>query len=901
MSNLSDFIIENGVLKKYVGSGGNVTIPNGVKSIGRMAFGNCENVINIVIPVGVECIEEEAFFCCKKLTTVKIPNTILSIGDHAFYQCKSLEQVWIPNSVAKIGGYVFCGCSCFVHFRHWTEDFAQAVQECDSIRIHTEDSLKEIPVKYRKQALLGFAAAKEDDYESERAKTYLDYAKKNVIKLCTIALNCPELLQLLCEQKLIKAKDLEYFIAEAEKDNNPDNKAILLNYQNQIGEATVSKARKKKESTEEKNIAAVAKRMESRSAKEGIDGLVFAITGKLSSLWESRKATQKYLENYGAKLASGVTKNVDYLVTDDTESGSEKNKKAKELGIEILSETDFNNLVGRQYKDAEVIQIPTWVKSIPAYAFKNCKRLKELVIPEYIATIGEGAFFGCESLTKIDIPKGISSIEPSTFCGCRSLQNFVIPCSVTSIGEDAFRSCTSLTSFTVPETITRINARTFSDCDNLIEVKLPNILTHIGVGAFRGCSNLGKIVIPESVKKIEWDAFAKCKKLKDVKLLGNESKISSSAFSGCPELSTPEGLIILNRTLVAYDGNSDDLVVPDVVKYIGDSVFAGNDSIKKLIIPDGVEKIGYGMCRDCNNLKSIIIPGTVKIIADNAFEGCKKLETVLISEGVLAVGEQAFRDCKALKSVVFPAGLEKIGYGSFYECSKLEKIEVPESLIDISSAVFTRTAFFKDDKNWDNDVLYLAGNLILARDSLSGSYHIKDGTRLIAGGAFYGCEKITEVIIPDSVEYIGDWAFHGCNNMVNVTIPDNLRNFGEGVFLRCKKLANNKGMVIFRGVLHDYVGEEEKIVIPNEVYCIGPEAFVKNATIKTVTIPDNVKTIKSFAFESCGNLADVYISKSVESIENCVFKNCPNITIHALAGSYAEQYAKENNIPFVAE
>ncbi len=53
MSSASDFVIENGVLKKYVGPGGDVAVPKGVTVIGEEAFSNDKNVVNIRLPYGI--------------------------------------------------------------------------------------------------------------------------------------------------------------------------------------------------------------------------------------------------------------------------------------------------------------------------------------------------------------------------------------------------------------------------------------------------------------------------------------------------------------------------------------------------------------------------------------------------------------------------------------------------------------------------------------------------------------------------------------------------------------------------------------------------------------------------------------------------------------------------------
>ena len=78
MSNASDFVIENGVLKKYVGPGGDVVIPNEVVSIGNAAFDGC-----------------------KKLTSITLPDSVTSIGECAFYDCSSLTSITFQGSIAQ--------------------------------------------------------------------------------------------------------------------------------------------------------------------------------------------------------------------------------------------------------------------------------------------------------------------------------------------------------------------------------------------------------------------------------------------------------------------------------------------------------------------------------------------------------------------------------------------------------------------------------------------------------------------------------------------------------------------------------------------------------------------------------------------------------------------------------
>ncbi|MGI6494892.1 MAG: NAD-dependent DNA ligase LigA [Kiritimatiellia bacterium] len=69
-------------------------------------------------------------------------------------------------------------------------------------------------------------------------------------------------------------------------------------------------------------------------------GLTFVITGDVRH-WANRAGLQAYIEQAGGKVAGSVSKSTDFLINNDLASTSGKNKKARELGIPVLSEEDF--------------------------------------------------------------------------------------------------------------------------------------------------------------------------------------------------------------------------------------------------------------------------------------------------------------------------------------------------------------------------------------------------------------------------------------------------------------------------------------------------------------------------------------------------------------------------------
>ena len=82
-----DFTIENGVLKKYNGSGGYVVVPDGVKTIDERAFYNNLTITGVRLPDSVMQIKSFAFYACANLKEATLPSDLRTIGTSAFYEC----------------------------------------------------------------------------------------------------------------------------------------------------------------------------------------------------------------------------------------------------------------------------------------------------------------------------------------------------------------------------------------------------------------------------------------------------------------------------------------------------------------------------------------------------------------------------------------------------------------------------------------------------------------------------------------------------------------------------------------------------------------------------------------------------------------------------------------------
>ena len=88
----------------------NITIPYGVKRIGKDAFRECTGLTTVSIPGSVTTIEEYAFRDCFSLTSVDIPSSVTEVGPAAFINCKSMTSATVPESLNKITGLMFADC-----------------------------------------------------------------------------------------------------------------------------------------------------------------------------------------------------------------------------------------------------------------------------------------------------------------------------------------------------------------------------------------------------------------------------------------------------------------------------------------------------------------------------------------------------------------------------------------------------------------------------------------------------------------------------------------------------------------------------------------------------------------------------------------------------------------------
>ena len=152
----------------------------------------------------------------------------------------------------------------------------------------------------------------------------------------------------------------------------------------------------------------------------------------------------------------------------------------------------------------------------------------------------------------------------------------------------------------------------------------------------------------------------------------------------------------------------------------------------------------------------------------------------------------------------------------------------------------------------------------------------------IGDSAFYRCNSLTSITIPDSVTSIGEDAFGGCYSLTSVTIGNGVTSIGDGAFYFCENLTSvriGNGVTSIGEDAFYYCENLTSVRIGNSVTSIGDYAFYGCVSLTSITIPDSVTSIGDYAFDECVSLTSITIPDSVTSIGEYAFGLCYSITV----------------------
>ncbi len=203
------------------------------------------------------------------------------------------------------------------------------------------------------------------------------------------------------------------------------------------------------------------------------------------------------------------------------------------------------------------------------------------------------------------------------------------------------------------------------------------------------------------------------------------------------------------------------------------------------------------------------------------------------------------------------------------------------------------------------------GKRLLEGNETLTEYTVRKGTRVICDYAFWGCNSLTSLTFPSSLQSIGYCAFYGCSSLTSLTLPSSLQSIGDGAFWGCSSLTSLTlpsslqsieggaftGCTSLRSVICNqfykvigqmllssdgtqviaYWGENSEVTIPEGVQSIGNSAFYDCNSLTSLTLPSSLQSIGDRAFLGCKSLSSLTLPSSLQSIGDSAFCFCTSL------------------------
>ncbi|NQG99166.1 leucine-rich repeat protein [Streptococcus suis] len=569
------------------------------------------------------------------------------------------------------------------------------------------------------------------------------------------------------------------------------------------------------------------------------------------------------------------------------------------------------------------VTIPDSLKELGSGVFSEIATLKEAhVAKDFVG--GNATFSGSSILEKVTFEEGRTAI-PREFLANTGIKEVILPKELKVIGSGAFRSTNNLkeidlgdkleelseeafqysglTRVTLPDSLTFFGYRAFANSSFLREVKLPDTLNAIPEEAFRD-TGLTSLTLPDSVTDIARDAFANAK-ISKIDFPTNLESIGDGAFRG---------------------NLFEKLELPKSLKELGYSAFADNNNLTFLYINSDLEHSRYDYYSGAtpfkhsnysSDTKSLYVEfkdGVTKIPAC-LFDGAKQVIRVDLPEGLTEIGEAAFRETSIMKddSLGSNVGEETVQNAPF-DAVSMTRLELPDSLEKIGNHAFGKIHTLTS--------VNIPKNLIEADQAFAGSRNLThlrnnvEGIRIPDG--MLEEIGIATFIVPEGVTEIGKYALRNNKTtdkdsvfgdpssepvkwagLTNVILPSTLTKIDSRTFesTSIKFIDVPNGVSEIGDGAFRFSPDLETVKLPKELKKLGGYLFEGNEKMTLLVLPDKVESIDVNAFVNMPNLEKVYIPASVNYIgENLIFN--PNTTFYVTAGSYAEKYMKERNIPY---
>ncbi len=508
--------------------------------------------------------------------------------------------------------------------------------------------------------------------------------------------------------------------------------------------------------------------------------------------------------------------------------------------------------------------------------------LKQVEVPEGIEKLGKSCFFDKRGIVLVKLPKSLKEIDSRAFRNCINLEEVRFAGKEVLIHEDAFKNCTSLKTVQTADgrdyICTGLQGLTEPDVPGMVRqiyyqvmgnfrlsgtillkylglesrVVVPEGVTKIAEGAFAGNEAIDRVILPESLIEIGADAFKDCLLLQTIRLPEGLQKIGPGAFDHCVKLiraHLPVGVRVIEERTFRHCLVLREIQFSEEMTEIGESAFYGCAGIKKLTFPESLTRIGEMAFYQCGGLTEIRLWAKTEYVESLAFarSGVKK---VWMGSSGIHYGRDVFGDCKRLRMLICEEGVRHLPDKLAYGCTKLDRVILPESIQSAGRHVWEGTPFLR---RWSEEETEKSNKIFWDGREWSGKVTIPKEVQIIAGGAFYGNTKVTEITLPDTVCDIGAAAFKGCKSLQKIWMPAKIHSLEAEVFSGCSSLQE---------IVLTTRSQGDKTELP--VWeSVGTRAFYRCENLRRVRM-DGIKWIGKEAFAGCWMLRPENINHSLQ-------------------------------------
>ena len=591
------------------------------------------------------------------------------------------------------------------------------------------------------------------------------------------------------------------------------------------------------------------------------------------------------------------------------------------------------------YAEVTKIIVGDGITSVEGFA--SLAKLETVELAESVATVGRSAFASCSSLHTIYIKgkepqKGtfdlshIKLIDKYAFDGCKNGENVILaPDYTRSLPADCLKNM-GFKTLEIPEGTAAINNNALSRSNYLEVLTILGMKTSLeSDNVFKSNTTYPKIKAKAGSKA---EAFAKAngytfidldtgEETKGTKPLTDASKVGQGGATSLITEFKPEGATLYGHS----SGTSSGSTTIDIWwAYYDDTktleFVSGTTGYNETGTLASVDKQYESWEKYKDEIEHIIIGDYIKKITKDSFTSYTSLIDVRLGNKVNDIGQRSFRECPNLVAI-WRDGTERVEgqadlsnlktVRDIFKNNKITEVILPkattEITVDLLPGIVNLYAYSITDalKSYCEQYYYNLINInnpeerydywfyidpTLPTCGLKSVYSFDEatGTLTVSGAGsidsitnYYGGgsrnqpwralrDKIKHIVIGDGITSVGKYAFCELKNVETVEIP-NSESFEilNAAFEKCHSLKS--------------------------LYRRGEEPIVGTLDLR------NVHELPSWSFAYTYLIANVVISPNVESIGTSVFEE--NITlnlknVYGVPGSYAQEYAKENNLNF---